>query len=235
MVKHITRVIIHGHGLLNSTRHTEPVEWLEEFFDNLTWPHEYVSHDVHLTVDLTTGKKLHSKGSIKADQWKNLISVLFVGLFAAWEHNGIISDTDAPPSGVHTTIAKTQAKYTAATQARLRKHAITQDLHTAPEVLDQLSNAWASMHLPLTPYFPFGQHCEEQLYKCSPTYGHWTFLHNHHKGGELEVMLMQQWWAVFNYKLLLQLEALPDKTSDNEDSIKLLQESLKEQSKLYGA
>ncbi|EIW81277.1 hypothetical protein CONPUDRAFT_73051 [Coniophora puteana RWD-64-598 SS2] len=189
MVKHVTKVIIHGHGLLNSTQETDPIQLLEKFYHDLHWPPEMS----------------YGKGSVKADQWRNLIHVLFVGLFVAWEQHGEIPDANAPPSAANTKIAKAQAKYTTATRTCLREFTLAQNPLTPPEVLDQLSNftvairilatreispmdvkrgsaalaratqTWVSMHLPLTPYFHFGQHLEEQIYKHGPIYGHWTF------------------------------------------------------------
>ncbi|EIW75513.1 hypothetical protein CONPUDRAFT_40076, partial [Coniophora puteana RWD-64-598 SS2] len=213
MVKHVTKVIIYSHGLLNPTRGANPLERLETFFEELVWPPEVTRMPPSISI---------GKGSVKADQWRNLINVLFVGLYVAWQHD-----------------------------ARLRQYALAQNALTPPEVLDQLSNvkpdrnlrrhydvlleftvavrilgtreisprdvqrgsaalsrstqAWASMHIPLTPYWHFGQHLGEQLYKYGPTYGHWTFpyeqhnakllrfKHNHHKGGELECTLMRRW------------------------------------------
>jgi hypothetical protein len=73
--------------------------------------------------------------------------------------------------------------------------------------------------------------------------------HNQHKGGELEGTLMRRWWSItFNYDLvsfrsivvsvlvillivrqILHIEALPNRTDDDEDSIRLLQMCLKAQ------
>ncbi|EIW73997.1 hypothetical protein CONPUDRAFT_68070, partial [Coniophora puteana RWD-64-598 SS2] len=223
MVKHVTKVIIHGHGLLNSTQETNPIQRLEKFYHDLQWPPEVT-------------RLPPSASSVKADQWRNLIHVFFVGLFVAWEQHGEIPDANAPPSAANTKIAKAQAKYTTATRTRLhrnlRRHydALLEftvairilatreispmDVKRGSAALARATQTWASMHLPLTPYFHFGQHLEEQIYKHGPIYGHWTFpyeqlngkllrfKHNHHKGGELEGTLMRRWWAVtFNYEL----------------------------------
>ncbi|KAG1717310.1 hypothetical protein EDB19DRAFT_1840448 [Suillus lakei] len=56
--------------------------------------------------------------------------------------------------------------------------------------------------------------------------------HNQHKGGELKVTLMQRWWSItFNYELILHIEALPNQTNDDKDSLQLLRMSLKTQQK----
>jgi hypothetical protein len=46
---------------------------------------------------------------VKADQWRNQIAVLFIGLYVAWEVDGEIPDGDAIPSAPNTNLASAQA------------------------------------------------------------------------------------------------------------------------------
>ncbi|EIW82591.1 hypothetical protein CONPUDRAFT_142843 [Coniophora puteana RWD-64-598 SS2] len=282
LVKHVTRVVIHDHGLLNGSRARDPAARLEKFFDQLVWPVEVT----RLPASISSGHASQTK----ADQWRNLIAILFVGLFVAWERDGVIPDTDAPTSRSNTKIAKAQARYTHATQGKLQVFTLARDPHTPLKMLDALNEvepdrnlrrhydvllefsaairilatreispddvkrgcaalsrsaqSWAHMHLPLTPYFHFSQHLERQFLKHGPCYGWWTyplerhnhkmasFNHNHHKGGELEGTMMRRWWSItFNYELILQLEALPNPTKHDDNSISLLKDCLQAQQK----
>jgi hypothetical protein len=51
-----------------------------------------------------------TSSSSKADQWQLHISVLFVGLFVAWEIDSLIPDIDAPKSRANTKHAAAHAK-----------------------------------------------------------------------------------------------------------------------------
>lgn len=51
-----------------------------------------------------------TSSSSKADQWRLHISVLFVGLFVAWQIDGTIPDIDAPKSRTNTKHAAAHAK-----------------------------------------------------------------------------------------------------------------------------
>jgi hypothetical protein len=58
-------------------------------------------------------------GSVKADQWRSQLNILFVGLFVAWEIDGEIPDEDAPPSAPNTKNAAAQASLEKLVQDRL--------------------------------------------------------------------------------------------------------------------
>ncbi|KAG1725168.1 uncharacterized protein EDB91DRAFT_1254905 [Suillus paluster] len=118
------------------------------------------------------------------------------------------------------------------------------DVRRGSTALSCATQGWARMGCHLTPYYHFGMHFAEQMYEFGPCYATWAFAferhngklarvnHNQHKGGELEAMLMQRWWSImFNYDLILHIKALPNRTEDDEDSLRLLQMSLKAQQK----
>ncbi|KAG2130249.1 hypothetical protein DEU56DRAFT_757923 [Suillus clintonianus] len=120
--------------------------------------------------------------------------------------------------------------------------AVPDDIHRGCAALSRATQSWAQMGCHLTLYFHFANHLEEQMYRFGPCYATWAFAferhngrlarinHNQHKGGELEGTLMRRWWSVtFNYDLILHIEALPNRTDDDEDSICLLQMCLKAQ------
>ncbi|KAI0044811.1 hypothetical protein FA95DRAFT_1583620 [Auriscalpium vulgare] len=107
--KHVTRTILYSSGMFNginarSTR--QPLSIVNDTFDSIWWPPSVGR----------VPKNLVSTGSGKADEWRSLMSVLFIAVFAAWNVDGAIPDADAPQSATNTNAAKSQK----ATHARLR-------------------------------------------------------------------------------------------------------------------
>ncbi|KAJ7603249.1 hypothetical protein DFH06DRAFT_1114701 [Mycena polygramma] len=109
LVKHLCKNILYKNGIIDS----EAARKLEEFFSKLIWP-SYISR---LPPSVARGA-----GSIKADQWRSWITVFFVGLFVAWEVDGEIPDTDAPPSPANTKNAAAQAAQEKLVRARMLEH-----------------------------------------------------------------------------------------------------------------
>ncbi|KAH7917473.1 hypothetical protein BV22DRAFT_1026280 [Leucogyrophana mollusca] len=118
------------------------------------------------------------------------------------------------------------------------------DVKRGCAALSRAVRAWARMGCHLTPYFHFAQHLEAQFYKYGTCYAIWAWgferhngtlgrvNHNQHKGGELEGTMMRRWWSsTFNYDLILQLEALPNRGAADENAIELLKSCLKTQQK----
>ncbi|KAG2743727.1 hypothetical protein P692DRAFT_20704639, partial [Suillus brevipes Sb2] len=101
MVRHVTKVIILQSGMLNPVPREDwyPLERLDEFFSRIIWP-----------VSVGRLPPSVTSSSSKADQWRLHISVLFVGLFVAWEIDGLIPDIDAPKSRANTKHAAAHAK-----------------------------------------------------------------------------------------------------------------------------
>ncbi|KAG0705932.1 hypothetical protein DFH29DRAFT_980680 [Suillus ampliporus] len=101
MVKHLTKVILLRSGMLNPIPRNDwyPLDRLEEFFSRIIWP-----------VSVARLPPSVMSSSAKADQWRLHISVLFVGLFVAWEVDGILPDIEAPKSRSGTKDAAAQAK-----------------------------------------------------------------------------------------------------------------------------
>ncbi|KAJ7154970.1 hypothetical protein C8R43DRAFT_923002 [Mycena crocata] len=97
MIKHLNRTIIYNSGLLNGGG----VDKMEEFFSKIIWP---------VSVGRLPPSLSHGAGSVKADQWRSQISVLFLALFAAWQVDGEIADIDAPPSAANSKILRAQRK-----------------------------------------------------------------------------------------------------------------------------
>ncbi|KAJ2994175.1 hypothetical protein NUW54_g7598 [Trametes sanguinea] len=85
--KHVVQGILTVGGMFaKRNRHHHPLKQFEEWIDDLWWPG-------------TAGrlpKGLLTAGTGKADQWRNMVAVLPVGLYEAWQEDGIIPDSDAP-------------------------------------------------------------------------------------------------------------------------------------------
>ncbi|KAJ7246650.1 hypothetical protein C8J57DRAFT_1438153 [Mycena rebaudengoi] len=77
------------------------VEKMEAFFSKIIWP---------VSVGRLPPSLSHGAGSVKADQWRTQISVLFLALFVAWQVDGEIPDIKAPPSAPNSKLFRAQAK-----------------------------------------------------------------------------------------------------------------------------
>ncbi|KAI0040649.1 hypothetical protein FA95DRAFT_1647854, partial [Auriscalpium vulgare] len=115
--KHVTRTILYAGGMFNapsarSTSTRQPLKVVNDTFDKIWWPPSVgrVPNNVSALQNSSVA------GSGKADEWRSLISILFIAVFAAWNVDGEIPDTDAPLSASNTNAAKAQK----ATNARLR-------------------------------------------------------------------------------------------------------------------
>ncbi|KAI0038744.1 hypothetical protein FA95DRAFT_1613136 [Auriscalpium vulgare] len=84
----------------------QPLKIVNDTFDSIWWPPNIGR----------VPNNLVSAGSGKADEWRSLMSVLFIPVFAAWNVDGAIPDADAPQSASNTNAAKSQK----ATNNRLR-------------------------------------------------------------------------------------------------------------------
>ncbi|KAJ7051311.1 hypothetical protein C8F01DRAFT_1222141 [Mycena amicta] len=84
LVKHICRNIIHANGLVSPAGNKK----MDEFFKKVVWPP---------SMSRLPPSMAHTGGSVKADQWRSLISIYFVAVFDVLQVNGEIPDEDAPP------------------------------------------------------------------------------------------------------------------------------------------
>jgi len=69
-------------------------------------------------------------GSVKADQWRSQLNILFVALFVAWEQDGEIPDTDAP-------LFAPTTKNAAAHDKLLRERLLANLLEKSPNASDE--------------------------------------------------------------------------------------------------
>ncbi|KAL1740203.1 hypothetical protein HDZ31DRAFT_85553 [Schizophyllum fasciatum] len=93
IVKHVSKEILLKTGMINGRASTR----MEEFYRKLVWPPS-VSR---LPPSISRGA-----GSIKADNWKTQLVILFVALFVAWEVDGKLPRGDAPLPAANTNLAK---------------------------------------------------------------------------------------------------------------------------------
>ncbi|KAL1698081.1 hypothetical protein EV121DRAFT_218728 [Schizophyllum commune] len=93
MVKHLCKDILLKTGMIDAKASSK----MEEFYKMLTWPPSIS----RMPPSISRGA-----GSIKADNWKTQILVLYVALFVAWQVDGEIPDGEAPPPPANTNQAK---------------------------------------------------------------------------------------------------------------------------------
>ncbi|KAK7039964.1 hypothetical protein R3P38DRAFT_3350014 [Favolaschia claudopus] len=123
LIKHLCKNILYNNGLIDP-------DTMEEFFQKIIWPPS-VSR---LPPWVTRGA-----GSIKADQWRSLIAILFVALFDAWQVDGEIPDVEAEPPAANTKIAAAQASQEKLVRARMRENLLAKHPETSEEELDFVS------------------------------------------------------------------------------------------------
>ncbi|KAH9834853.1 uncharacterized protein C8Q71DRAFT_710648 [Rhodofomes roseus] len=118
-IKHTFQEILVGSGMFTArSRNDKPLTKFEDFLNSIWWP--------------SSSGRVPQK-AIKADQWRNLVHVLAVALYCAWQTDGIIPDTDAPRPKPKTNVAK--ALSAKERLLRLRRHAVlaARDNATAAE------------------------------------------------------------------------------------------------------
>ncbi|KAJ7291750.1 hypothetical protein C8J57DRAFT_948984, partial [Mycena rebaudengoi] len=276
LIRHVNRKIIYTNGLLNSEGSGSHAARMEALFSSIIWP---------VSVGRLPPSITHS-GTVKADQWRTQISVLFIALFDAWQVDGEIPDIDAPPSASNTKLYRAQQQseklvvqrlmetlmarnpnpteediaavkatkmdrslrrhydailqFTAAIRILCTQEISPNDVKRAFSALSHAVQSWARMNCHLTPYFHFAFHMEPQFYEMGSLYAWWAyayernngflgkFNHNGHSGGELEGTMMRGWWkANFIHDLITNLEAIPNPSVEDLDSIALLKSYLK--------
>ncbi|KAG2746874.1 hypothetical protein P692DRAFT_20738365, partial [Suillus brevipes Sb2] len=86
--------------------------------------------------------------SSKADQWRHHISVLFVGLFVAWEIDGKIPDIDAPKSRSGTKDATAFAKTEKVLRQRRLEVLLSETANPSQEQIDQANSSTMDRFIP---------------------------------------------------------------------------------------
>ncbi|KIK91508.1 hypothetical protein PAXRUDRAFT_797245 [Paxillus rubicundulus Ve08.2h10] len=199
LVKHLTKVILLQSGMFNTQPESDrkPLVLIEEFFSHVVWP---------ASVSRLPPSIVKNSSSVKADQWRLHISVLFIALYVAWEVDRTIPDVEPSPSAPNTKHAAAQEKMEKTLRKRRMEALLASEPRPTPEQLDR---SWARMGCHLTPYFHFAQHFQRQFLQFGPCYAIWAFPyernngflgrtnHNNHKGGELECTMMRRWWKGF--------------------------------------
>ncbi|KAK0183725.1 hypothetical protein F5146DRAFT_1147329 [Armillaria mellea] len=93
LVKHTVKNILYNTGMFTN----DGLAKMDQFFAMLIW----LPSVSHLPPKISRGA-----GSVKADQWKMMITVFFVAVFMAWEVDGEIPDTNALLPAANTKIFK---------------------------------------------------------------------------------------------------------------------------------
>ncbi|KAF7347283.1 hypothetical protein MVEN_01483500 [Mycena venus] len=135
LIKHIVKNVLYKTGMIDANAGRK----LEEFFARLIWPP---------SVSRLPPSASKGAGSIKADQWRSLIAVFFVGLFTAWEVNGEIPDIDAPPSASNTKNAAAQAAQEKLVRARMLEHLRATNPNPPQEEIDRIKSIKMDRSLP---------------------------------------------------------------------------------------
>ncbi|KAL1741762.1 hypothetical protein HDZ31DRAFT_75965 [Schizophyllum fasciatum] len=93
MIKHLCKDILLKTGMLDGAASTK----MEALYNKLVWPP---------SVSRMPPSISRGAGSIKADNWKTQIVILFVALFVAWQVDGEIPASQAPLPSTNTNNAK---------------------------------------------------------------------------------------------------------------------------------
>lgn len=132
MVRHVTKIIILQSGMLSPIPRNDwyPLERIDEFFSQIIWP-----------VSVGRLPPSVTSSSSKADQWRLHISVLFVGLFVAWEVDGTLPDIDAPKPRSNTKNAAAQAKTEKIMRQRRLETLLSETDNPTDEQLNEVNNS----------------------------------------------------------------------------------------------
>ncbi|KAF8179283.1 hypothetical protein K438DRAFT_1768996 [Mycena galopus ATCC 62051] len=90
----------------------------------------------------------HGSGSIKADQC-SLITILFFGVFAAWQVDGEIPDVDAPPSTENTKNAAAQRTQEKLVRSRMKENYLAKNPNPSEAELERIKTVQMNRSLRL--------------------------------------------------------------------------------------
>ncbi|KAK6996182.1 hypothetical protein R3P38DRAFT_3329647 [Favolaschia claudopus] len=187
LIKHLCKNILYNNGLIDP-------ETMEEFFQKIIWPP---------SVSRLPPSVARGAGSIKADQWRSLIAILFVALFDAWQEKLVRARMRENLLAKHGEISEEELNFvsTLTMDRSLRKHYDTIVQFTAAlqittsntispnevkrgcQAPESSVQSWARMNCHLVPYFHFAVvHLEEQLLRYGPIPGWWTYPYERNNG-----------------------------------------------------
>ncbi|KAI0059856.1 hypothetical protein BV25DRAFT_1778317, partial [Artomyces pyxidatus] len=109
----------------------QPLETLKKFLGRVWWP----SSIGRIPTSIV------SAGSGKADQWRTLIAILFVGVFDAWQIDGEIPDRNAPRHAANTKAYAAHKTREKQLRDRLREHLETTVDQPTEEDYKRVDNA----------------------------------------------------------------------------------------------
>ncbi|KAG1751987.1 hypothetical protein EDD22DRAFT_740255, partial [Suillus occidentalis] len=168
-----------------------PLDRLEEFFSRIIWP-----------VSVACLSPSVTSSSSKADQWHLHISVLFVGLFIAWEVDmlcqrrlEILLSESADPNQEQLDLVdsfttdhsirqhySTMLEFSAAIQILSSRSISPREVERGCAALSRVCQNWANMGVHMTPYFHFAQHFQRQMLQFGPCYSTWAFPYEQNNG-----------------------------------------------------
>ncbi|KAG1717696.1 hypothetical protein EDD22DRAFT_752230, partial [Suillus occidentalis] len=168
-----------------------PLDRLEEFFCRIIWP-----------VSVACLPPSVTSSSSKADQWHLHISVLFVGLFVAWEVDmlcqrclEILLSESADPNQEQLDLVdsfttdrsirqhySTMLEFSAAIQILSSCSISPREVERGCAALSRVCQSWGNMGVHMTPYFHFAQHFQHQMLQFGPCYSTWAFPYEWNNG-----------------------------------------------------
>ncbi|KAH9932537.1 uncharacterized protein B0H18DRAFT_1083280 [Fomitopsis serialis] len=129
-VKHMFQEVLVGSGLFTTrSRNDKPVSKLEEFLQTIWWP----ASSGRVPQKITEG------GSVKADQWRNLVHILPVVLYYAWQVKGSIPEGCAPRPNASSNAGKALAKKEDLIRSRQRAHLAAQPGDVPIEAMEAIN------------------------------------------------------------------------------------------------
>ncbi|KAJ7302242.1 hypothetical protein DFH08DRAFT_978112 [Mycena albidolilacea] len=136
IIKHLFREILQKNGMIDNEATKKP----EDFLSRLIWP---------VSVSRMPPSIARGSGSIKADQWRSLITVLFVGLFFAWQVDGEIPNVDAPPSAENTKNAAAQRRQEKLVRSRMKENYLAKNPNPSEAELERIKTVQMNRSLRL--------------------------------------------------------------------------------------
>ncbi|KAF7304950.1 hypothetical protein MKEN_01209400 [Mycena kentingensis (nom. inval.)] len=236
----VHKEILHGNGMFNAREDHDVFGTFNAFLEHIEWPGD--AGRVRSRIGAGAGK-------IKADEWRNLMVVYPVAVAYAWwtqEGSLDIPSGDAPESQTRSKTKTAAQRASELFEKRAKKNAqrdpnfapkpdpdgsgastrgpeLPETLPQHPPILYRSSHPRLAFHLPRRRSYAWWVFAFERLLGQLGRYNT-----NGHGGGEMEMTMMRSWWKAVRCQQLIELmQALPDRSPEDERALNILIQGLK--------